>query len=422
MNNQEPSTDPQELRSKFSTVSEYLNRKLIGSEHMIEASLVTALAGDNIYIVGPPGVGKSYMARLLASCFSKGDETQGSTLEIQFSMDTTKDDCFGPLDLKKLFPDEGDSRYVRMTNMQFEGSPQFAPQADILIMDEPANASTDTLKAFHSLLEERAFFDGETLHNANTQLVIGTANEVLPKANYALDSRFGCRVRVDLLSPSDEDRYCRILMADGVIGKGAVAPSLTLDELAQAREQVKAMPFAQSYSTARTELSAVARLNNVKIDGRNWEKALVLCQAYAWFTGASTVLPAHLYFAKNVLWKQLADADLIEELVEEVVAKEAKEIAAMLASITQEHSNAPTDLLHTVHQKADGIEQCKAAFSSIAVYIHRMRKTFEASPVLDKALSQAKGVRNTLAGELVKAKVPAQVLKALDEAAKKEVG
>jgi MoxR-like ATPase len=421
----ESTESEQALRGKFKALSTYLNHKLIGCDEMIEAAIIAVLANDNLYIQGPPGTGKSQMARLFAGCFKHSDGRAGGSFEVQFSADTTKDEILGPWDLKKLFPqsDEQPSRYVNLCDMTSKDEPRFAPQADVLILDEPANGSSGTLKSLHNLLDtHRTFWDGETRHDAHTQVVLGTANEMLPADCYALDSRYGVRVRKGHLSYADSCRLNRILATDGEAGKGVTAPSITFDELRSVQALVRAVPRSVRYMDSRDELDLQLRNANIEVDQRNWEKLLVLVCAYAWFTGADQVNPSHLYFARHVCWKNLIDADIVEDLVTEIAAKDQKEIRAQLKLITREYDEAPRRALKTPGAaKANAVIQCKAALEQVCVYVLQMEKRFEASPVLEDALKKARGIRKNLVQDLGYANVPIDEIKKIAAKAKLEV-
>ena len=52
-----------DLRLRIQQLLQQLNERVFGKEHVIALSLLSAVAGESIFLLGPPGVAKSMVAR-----------------------------------------------------------------------------------------------------------------------------------------------------------------------------------------------------------------------------------------------------------------------------------------------------------------------------------------------------------------------
>lgn len=51
------------MKAKIQALLQQLNQGLVEREHVLKLSLLATLAGENVVLVGPPGTGKSLVAR-----------------------------------------------------------------------------------------------------------------------------------------------------------------------------------------------------------------------------------------------------------------------------------------------------------------------------------------------------------------------
>lgn len=54
-----------DLRLRIQQLLQRLNERVFGKERVIALSLLSAVAGESIFLLGPPGVAKSMVARRL---------------------------------------------------------------------------------------------------------------------------------------------------------------------------------------------------------------------------------------------------------------------------------------------------------------------------------------------------------------------
>ena len=290
----------------------YLNSHVVGKAEQNSVLVTSLIAGKNVFFVGAPGIGKSYSASLLAQCLD------GKTKLTQFARDTREEELFGPLDLTKLMPKDGSqTRYVRVAA---DDGITYAQDADIFIMDEPANAPSGLLKRLHALLEERKVHTGEKWVDANLKIAVGTSNEMLPEDCYALNDRFTVRYECKDLGASDQFRFIKA-KAEGSLRKPSAegAPKITPEQLAELRISCEGMMFSKEAYETIENLIAALEAAHIKVSTRNWENTVPCLQAFALLQGADEVKAHHVGFAKHILWRDLSDRRKIWDIIDEIV-------------------------------------------------------------------------------------------------------
>ena len=86
-----------ELKTRIESLLQQLNERVFEKEHVVALSLLSAVAGESIFLLGPPGVAKSMVARRLKLAFR-----DASAFEYLMSRFSTPDEIFGPVSISKL--------------------------------------------------------------------------------------------------------------------------------------------------------------------------------------------------------------------------------------------------------------------------------------------------------------------------------
>jgi MoxR-like ATPase len=164
-----------------SDVLEPIKQRLVGKDEIVEVLGVALAAGENTFLLGPPGTGKSALVQELAARLS------GHSFDYLLTRFTEPSELFGPFDLRRL--KEGDL----VTNT--EG---MLPEADFVFLDELLNANSAILNSLLLALNERIFRRGRETLPLPMLLAVGASNR-LPDddALGALFDRFLLRVGCD---------------------------------------------------------------------------------------------------------------------------------------------------------------------------------------------------------------------------------
>ena len=110
-----------DLRERMISLISEMSRGAYEREEVIALSLLSAFAGESIFLLGLPGVGKSMVARRLKSAFK-----DSKCFEYLMSRFSTPDEIFGPVSISKLKDEDTYERCV-------DG---YLPTADVIFLDE----------------------------------------------------------------------------------------------------------------------------------------------------------------------------------------------------------------------------------------------------------------------------------------------
>jgi MoxR-like ATPase len=158
-----------------------LKECFVGKDEIIDLLGVCLAAGENLFLLGPPGTAKSAVIQELAR------RLDGRVFDYLLTRFTEPNELFGPFDIRKLREGE------LVTNT--EG---MLPEAALIFLDELFNANSAILNGLLTVLNERVFRRGRETRSLPTLMVVGASNR-LPEdeALVALFDRFLVRVRCD---------------------------------------------------------------------------------------------------------------------------------------------------------------------------------------------------------------------------------
>jgi len=156
-----------------------LKQVFVGKDEIIDLMGVALAAGENLFLLGPPGTAKTALIHEL------GRRLEARSFDYLLTRFTEPNELFGPFDIRRLR--EGDL----VTNT--EG---MLPEADLIFLDELLNANSAILNSLLMVLNERVFRRGRETRPIPALLVTGASNH-LPEdeALRALFDRFLLRVR-----------------------------------------------------------------------------------------------------------------------------------------------------------------------------------------------------------------------------------
>lgn len=164
-------------------VCQPLKSQFVGRDEVIDLIALAVVAGEHLFLYGPPGTAKS----LLVRSFAKG--VHCPYFEYMLTRFSEPNELFGPVDLIRLR--EGVIATVT-TGM--------LPEAEFAFLDELFNANSAILNNLLTILNERTFRRGSEVHHLPLISAFAASNH-LPEEDtlQALFDRFLLRVRVDSL-------------------------------------------------------------------------------------------------------------------------------------------------------------------------------------------------------------------------------
>jgi MoxR-like ATPase len=198
------------------------SRGLVERETLVELIALSAVAGEHMLVVGPPGTAKSEAVRRIAGALG------GRYFEYLLGRFTEPSEIFGPVDLRKLRDGTVETETRGML-----------PEAEIAFLDEVFLGSTAILNTLLGVLNERTFRRGHTQLDCPLRVCVGASN-ALPEDEMlaAFADRFLVRTFVEPIADARiEDLLAGAWSLGRTTKKMHYAPILgELDTLARAAE------------------------------------------------------------------------------------------------------------------------------------------------------------------------------------------
>ena len=293
--------------SRVQALLSALDASFVERRDAARLSLLSALAGQHVLLVGPPGTGKSLLARAICACF---DGTR--YFEYLLSRFTQPDELFGPVSVPAL--KEEDFRRVTLG---------YLPQAHVVFLDEVFKAGSAILNSLLTLINERIYHHGRHRDVVPLVALIGASNELPDPGDGlgALLDRFAVRLWV---GPSSEsDAFLRIATGALPAFDPPSSHRLTLDDLASLRSHAAAVDVPQPVRRAMVEVWRRAQDLDLAISDRRWRAAMDLLRTAAAVEGRNAVVPLDLLLLGPVLVSDADQIDAVRSMLAEVLAPKA---------------------------------------------------------------------------------------------------
>jgi MoxR-like ATPase len=283
------------LQDKFAALEAELERELVDRVEEIRCALLALVAGCTYFLVGPPGVAKSLLARRVAARI-----TDAEFFDCCLDKMATPEVLFGPWSLAAMV----ENRWER----ELTGTLATAHLAHI---DEVFAAGSALLQGLHWALNERIYRHGTTVVDLPLSTVFCSANQVPTDPGLAA---FWDRLilRRNLSAELDAGDFVAMLRSELV---DKPAPVLSWAEVAEA--QVAAARVEVPETVAHTVYGIRRRLIEVGIhpSPRRFHAAMGVVRAATWLDGRETAESTDLLVLKDILWLFPDQAITVGQLV-----------------------------------------------------------------------------------------------------------
>ena len=327
---------------RFKLLLREMNRGIYEKETEISLSLLAALAGESIILLGPPGVAKSMVARQLKNAFR-----DAHSFEYLMSRFSTPDEIFGPVSIQKLKTSDTYERAV-------DG---YLPTADVVFLDEIWKAGPAIQNTLLTVINEKIFRNGNREMHLPLKLLVAASNELPAKGEglEALWDRFVIRIesrpikmeknfRAMLLEvkssfevKSEERRVKKqSSTAEGKVNSTDLFEDTISDEQIGADVSISPAEYAEwsqaidkigvkeevldAISRIRKALRAVnvdeaAERRNIYVSDRRWKNIVRLLRTSAFMQDREEVDICDLLPIYHCLWQEPEERDAIRSIV-----------------------------------------------------------------------------------------------------------
>jgi MoxR-like ATPase len=283
-------------------VLEPMKRAFVAKDEIIDLMGVCLVAGENLFLLGPPGTAKSLLVHDL------GRRLEGRTFEYLLTRFTEPNELFGPFDIRRL----RDGELVTNT----EG---MLPEASLVFLDELLNANSAILNSLLGALNERVFRRGRETRALPTLMTVGASNR-LPEeeALNALFDRFLMRVPCENVPTP---RLGDVLDAGWQLDAGAPheAPALSIEDVRRVHRAIHRVDLA---ATRQPLIDVVVRLRQagIPISDRRAVKLQRLIASSALLSGRTAALVSDLWVCRYV-WDTVEQQEVLAAVVREVIVR-----------------------------------------------------------------------------------------------------
>ncbi len=318
-----------EIKERIQLLLSEMNRGVYEKEAEIGLSLLAALAGESILLLGPPGVAKSMVARRLKRAF-----VDARAFEYLMSRFSTPDEIFGPVSISRL---KESDKYERAVD-------GYLPTADVVFLDEIWKAGPAIQNTLLTVINEKLFRNGDTELKLPLKLLVAASNE-LPTQGEGLEAlwdRF--LIRIISTCVKQEEAFYQMLLDDGDEEEQEVCRwQISDEEYAGWQKEIRQIKVSVEVLSCITEIrknlekveiqgSEVHR--NVYVSDRRWKNIVKLLKASAFIHGRKEVCLTDLLPVYHCLWNEPEEcADIRQIVVRALFVPYVKEIAAINLSL-----------------------------------------------------------------------------------------
>ena len=306
------------MLERFKQLLGEMNRGIYEKETEISLSLLAALAGESIILLGHPGVAKSMVARQLKTAFK-----DARSFEYLMSRFSTPDEIFGPVSMQKLKTSDTYERAV-------EG---YLPTADVVFLDEIWKAGPAIQNTLLTVINEKIFRNGNREMHLPLKLLVAASNELPAKGEglEALWDRFVIRIESRPIKLEKNFRAMLLEAPTDFLGPTDFTDStdfsdlkITAEEYAEWAEKICKIGVKEevldAISAIRKSLRAVnvdeaAERRNIYVSDRRWKNIVRLLRTSAFMQDREEVDICDLLPIYHCLWQEPEERDAIRSIV-----------------------------------------------------------------------------------------------------------
>ena len=285
------------VKERIKDLLSRLNTGIFEKEEITALALLSSIAGESVFLLGPPGVAKSLIARRLKYAFK-----EAKVFEYLMSRFSTPDEIFGPVSISKLKAD----KYERITE-------NYLPGATVVFLDEIWKAGPSIQNSLLTILNEKIYRNGEYEIQVPIKALVSASNE-LPGKEYGLEALWD-RFLVRLVVKGIENRelFNKMISMPQVIFPGGTEGSISsdeydewtkkIDEIAVPDHVFNVIHVIREKIKAHNQNAENAE-NQIYVSDRRWRKTMRLMRASAFLNDRTEADLMDCFLIRHCIWSR----------------------------------------------------------------------------------------------------------------------
>jgi len=314
------------VKEKIKTLLEQLNTGIIEKEEVMALALLSSIAGESIFLLGPPGVAKSLIARRLKYAYK-----DAKVFEYLMSRFSTPDEIFGPVSISGLQND----KYERIIE-------NYLPSAEVVFLDEIWKAGPSIQNALLTILNEKKFRGAKNDEGENGEskieidvpikALISASNE-LPAKDQGLEAlwdRFLVRLFVggignkekfnDMVKMPSASLKINEENIDGqIIDKEYKDWSEKIDQIVIPENVLNVIDVIRKKIEAQKEQEEEKKKPIWYVSDRRWRKIVRLLRTSAFVNDRTEVDLMDCFLIKHCIWNEESQMQTVSVFVNEAI-------------------------------------------------------------------------------------------------------
>jgi MoxR-like ATPase len=322
-------SEVQNQKLRVQELISYMSKGLFEKEHILMMALLCAVAGESIFILGPPGTAKSLVSRRLKMGFK-----DAKSFEYLMSRFSTPDELFGPVSISKL---KNEDKYERLVD-------GYLPDADIVFLDEIWKAGPAIQNTLLTAINEHIYQNGSVSLKLPMKVLIASSNE-LPNEDEGLEAlwdRFIVRIVSNCIS--NEKTFYKMIQDNS--NQEIIVPErllLTEQLIREWRNDIMTINIPAEVFSWTTNIREQLQLEQQKegvnkmdfyISDRRWKKVFNLMRASAFLNNRHSLQITDMVLLIYCLWNKVESIPRIIDIV----------LSSFTMSITQEKERIESEL------------------------------------------------------------------------------